>query len=333
MSVSDVPDDEGGIVKVSWTASYLDLQSNAELDTYDVLRSVPPNLAASRLARGLQPRTLGPARTEWRPGDLVVQLSGAQTYYWEYLAAVPARHYLSGYSFLASTSGDSVDTGNPATEFMVVGRNDALTMWWPSAPMSGYSVDNLSPAAPAPLTGDFGTGVVYLHWNPNIEPDLAGYRLYRGVTPDFVPGPATLLASPPDTGYADAIAAPYHYKLTAVDVHGNESHAATLSPQDIVGVDGGATPRLLFAGPAPNPMSTLTALRYALPRESHVRLAIYDAAGREVRELVDGVVAAGEHAEQWDRRDSGGRLVGVGVYFARLELPGTVFVGRVTVTQ
>ena len=44
---------------------------------------------------------------------------------------------------------------------------------WFSAPDSGYSVDNLPPAVPAPFTGQYVAGTASLHWNRNLEADLA----------------------------------------------------------------------------------------------------------------------------------------------------------------
>jgi hypothetical protein len=149
-----------------------------------------------------------------------------------------------------------------------------------------------------------------------------------------VPGPSTLLAVLPDTGYADAAGRPYVYKLTAVDAHGNESAVATLVPAGTLDVDGGAGPAApAFAPPAPNPAAARTVLRFALPRSGRVRLAVYDAAGRLVRELVDGVRDAGEHADAWDLRDGAGREVGAGLYFVRFESPGGALVRRVAVTR
>jgi hypothetical protein len=84
-----------------------------------------------------------------------------------------------------------------------------------------------------------------------------------------------------------------------------------------------------FARPSPNPARGSVALRYALPRESNVRLGIYDASGRRVRELASGTQPAGAHATAWDLRDETGRAVGAGLYFARLEAAGQVVVEKV----
>jgi len=69
----------------------------------------------------------------------------------------------------------------------------------------------------------------------------------------------------------------------------------------------------------PSPFRSGTWLRYALPHGTHVRLTVFDAEGRRVRVLADGVTPAGEHAAYWSGRDADGRMVPAGVYFYRLE--------------
>jgi hypothetical protein len=72
----------------------------------------------------------------------------------------------------------------------------------------------------------------------------------------------------------------------------------------------------------PNPFAAATAIRYRVTSAGRVGLAIYDAAGRRVRVLEDGVLGAGEHASVWDARDGSGRPVPSGVYFYRLSGDG-----------
>jgi len=330
VGVTDVPNDEGGKVKVSWNASWLDLAQDINFSAYDLLRSVPAAVAAARLARGERLATsfAGLAGA----GGMIAIPGAAQGYYWEYLSTVTGLHYLSGYSALAPTTGDSMPARNPLTAFMVVAHNTSGSMFWPSRPDSGYSVDNLSPGIPAPFAANYAAGTTHLHWNPNTEPGLAGYRLYRGTSPAFAPSPATLVAAQPDTGYADASAATFTYKLSAVDVHGNESGFATLTPSAITGVGAGTLPRELALAPAsPNPATRGTTLRFSLPLGASIRLGVYDTAGRLVRTLASGTTAAGEHAATWDLRDGSGRLVGAGLYFAGLEAGGRTLVRRIAV--
>ena len=68
---------------------------------------------------------------------------------------------------------------------------------------------------------------------------------------------------------------------------------------------------------APNPVRTSGLLRYSLDRAAHIRLGVFDLAGREVAVLADGWRDAGEHAVPWDAS-----RVARGVYLCRLELRG-----------
>ncbi|MCD4689922.1 S8 family serine peptidase, partial [bacterium] len=70
---------------------------------------------------------------------------------------------------------------------------------------------------------------------------------------------------------------------------------------------------------APNPFSPGTSLHYVVPARGHVRLTVFDVAGRVVRHVVDGVIDAGPHDASWDGRDENGRPVASGVYFARFD--------------
>ncbi len=63
----------------------------------------------------------------------------------------------------------------------------------------------------------------------------------------------------------------------------------------------------------PNPFNAATAISYTLTADSPVRLAIYDAAGREIRVLVNQRQAAGEHSARFDAGD-----LASGIYLCRL---------------
>ena len=69
----------------------------------------------------------------------------------------------------------------------------------------------------------------------------------------------------------------------------------------------------------PNPARGGGVLRFQLPDAARVQLDVYDAAGRRVARLADGIMTAGAHSVQWLRTDDGGRRVGPGVYLARLK--------------
>jgi hypothetical protein len=73
----------------------------------------------------------------------------------------------------------------------------------------------------------------------------------------------------------------------------------------------------------PNPFNPVTRIRFALPKESTVRVTLYTILGQEVITLVDGQLPAGYHSRQWNGTNSSGSLVGTGVYFYRIEATAT----------
>jgi hypothetical protein len=95
------------------------------------------------------------------------------------------------------------------------------------------------------------------------------------------------------------------------------------------------------AGPGPvalalvgeNPVRSTASLRLALRGNGRVHVAVYDAAGRRVRTLLDGAMPAGATLLQWDGRDDQGRLVSSGVYFARATAAGGRGTTRIPVAR
>ena len=69
----------------------------------------------------------------------------------------------------------------------------------------------------------------------------------------------------------------------------------------------------------PNPFNPSTLIRYDLPEKGPVRLVVFDARGRQVRSLVNGVEVAGRHQAAWLGNDVRGNRVASGVYFYRLQ--------------
>jgi hypothetical protein len=325
--VRDVPNDQGGEVKVSWTASYLDGASFNLIDSYWILRSAPPNIVAEARAQGA--RVTADLANEPTPDARTFLLlpDQATSYAWEYLASEPAFHVAS-YSYVAATTGDSVGGGNPRTAFMIMARANNGAQYWFSAPDSGYSVDNLPPVIPAPFTAAYSAGITHLHWGENHDVDLAGYRLYRGSSSAFVPAPGNLISAQPDTGFGDVGSAGSWYKLSAIDTHGNESPYARLGPNGTLDAPGAPVASLFLAPPTPSPTSAGTAFRFGLPRDGEVTLTLFDQQGRRVRELARGMMPAGEHRVMWDGRDEAGRSVPSGLYFAKLNHDGRSLVTR-----
>ena len=77
---------------------------------------------------------------------------------------------------------------------------------------------------------------------------------------------------------------------------------------------------------APNPFGRSTAIRFYLPTQQRVSLAIFDLAGREVaRPLRDELRGAGSHRVVFDGLDLPG-----GVYLCRLSVGASVATRRIS---
>jgi hypothetical protein len=81
-----------------------------------------------------------------------------------------------------------------------------------------------------------------------------------------------------------------------------------------------ALPRRLALGQnSPNPFNPVTVIHYQLPSHAHVRIEVFNIAGRRVRTLVNGEEDAGYRSVVWDGTDDGGARVASGVYLYRME--------------
>lgn len=71
---------------------------------------------------------------------------------------------------------------------------------------------------------------------------------------------------------------------------------------------------------SPNPLRSVTTIRFETPHTAVATIRIYDVAGRLVSNLFAGSLGRGSHAIPWDGRNARGQAVPTGVYFVRLEI-------------
>ena len=71
--------------------------------------------------------------------------------------------------------------------------------------------------------------------------------------------------------------------------------------------------RMLFRNAFPNPFSTSTMLRFALPRDGHVTVKAYNVAGQLVQTLADDDMSAGEHSIEFAPHN-----LSAGTYFVQV---------------
>ena len=63
----------------------------------------------------------------------------------------------------------------------------------------------------------------------------------------------------------------------------------------------------------PNPFNPLTTIKYQIPKESNVKIKVYDVLGKEVSTLLNEKQKAGEHVVEWNAKDFAS-----GIYFYRI---------------
>jgi hypothetical protein len=68
----------------------------------------------------------------------------------------------------------------------------------------------------------------------------------------------------------------------------------------------------------PNPFNPTTQIQFSLPKNTDVKIAIYNMMGQRVKMLIDQPLNAGLHTLSWDGTNNAGLTVANGVYFYRM---------------
>jgi len=197
---TDVPFDQGRKLYLRWNRS-------------DIDKTFYPNAYYS-VWRWNTTRTedrywvSNPAQLDFSSQNLYENVSfrdGNRT--WDYLGVnVPAIN-LTDYGVNVETEQDSSSTGTHTADYMIVYQNN--NGFWMSVPMSGYSVDNIPPYAPARLNlTNISANQFNLTWdevtegvwegNSYPEVNLITYKIYAGDSPDFEINQSTYLMSTTD---------------------------------------------------------------------------------------------------------------------------------------
>ena len=284
--ITDVPDDQGRWVFVSWLASAL--EPLGQITQYGVW--------------------------ELNSDDVWVSLGNVPTILED------------NYTYLALTFDDSTDEGIKWSKFKVSAHTADPTVFYTSDIDSGYSVDNLAPAAPTGLlASESGQNTIELTWEPAVEEDFDYFTIYRSLEPGFDPTGSEPYATTKSVDFTDAgvvMGETYYYRLSTSDFNGNESEFSQEVSVVIVAVDNkgaGLPSEFALSQNFPNPFNPETVIEYALPVRSDVNLVIYNLRGEEVALLFNGTLPAGNHSVTWDA--SG---LASGVYVYRLKAGGFI---------
>lgn len=278
--IEDIPDDQGGYVNVYFTRSTHDTDAPSQ----DKIQSTESYTVEINDGSG------------WTA------------------AATTVAYGQDYYTVLVPTTRDSSSESSGVIDFQIIAGMEEGSFI--SNSMTGYSVDNLRPAAPSeliavPLAGP----VVSMQWSPVPDEDFNHYRIMRKQ------GDASYkaIASVTDTVYSDQdvmVDQSYSYAVVAVDHAGNASDFSNIVPVSVTSIiSDNQTPTAFgLHQNYPNPFNPVTAIRYSLAAASEVELSIYNAAGEKIDDLIRETQQAGIQTVQWNA----GALPS-GVYFCRLK--------------
>ena len=80
----------------------------------------------------------------------------------------------------------------------------------------------------------------------------------------------------------------------------------------------GMPDKIELLGNHPNPFNNITLIKFSLPHQSNIKLAIFSINGRLIRVLSDDSYMGGVHQVMWDGKDTNGKTVASGTYVYQL---------------
>jgi|GEM_PF-4497013 len=191
-------------------------------------------------------------------------------------------------------------------------------------PYEGFAIVDYTSICLTAFEATAGRGGVKVYWRTESEADNAYWVIERAVdlqgewgVVGTTPGQGTK-PTPTDYEYMDKMIGrdgEYYYRLVSIDGGGSKDVYGPIK----VKVSGFVPRVYALHSVYPNPFSRRLVISYDVPKMSNVSLRVYDVSGRVVKTLVNGKKAANYHSIEWDAKGDGGKSVGYGVYFLRMD--------------
>jgi hypothetical protein len=199
-----------------------------------------------------------------------------------------------------------------------------------------FGVDQTGPETPslvAPSNCDtLSVGIsesVTFVWN-TADDGISGVESYELYYTD-----TTVLCAAPETSY---VLTPFPltelvWRVRALDVAGNlgawseEWSLAFMSVKE--GSEHEKPSCMALSGCWPNPSRGDMTIEYNVPKETRVRVKVFDVSGRLLDVLVDDTRSASVHRTVWTGRDASGAKRAAGVYYITMEAGGRLFTQKI----
>ncbi len=247
-----------------------------------------------------------------------------------------------GNSEYTPTSGNFSVTSDPRWLKISISSFEAAKGTW----TIGESNEETLPVELSSFTATLTSlNLVQLHWVTQSETNVAGFRIYRGLS--NIPSeamqlgvfiPATNSSQAQHYMYEDKelnSAGYYYYWLESNDLDGDSELFGPVGVEyAISGHQNNPVPLVTsLQAIYPNPFNPSTSISYTLEKDSPVRINIYNQRGQMVRQWSPQNTPKGYHRLVWDGRDDNGKSVSSGIYLMKLNLGGELFTRKLTLQK
>ncbi len=166
-------------------------------------------------------------------------------------------------------------------------------------------------------------GIVVLKWSTETETTNLGYNVFRTpaglnqfekINQSLIPGAGTttLLHTYSFEDNNVEFGRKYDYKIENVNSDGSSKIYGPVS----ISIETQKLPgKFELSQNYPNPFNPVTSINYSLPKNTHVKLVIYNTLGKIVNELVNQTQTAGTYSVTWNGLSNTDTHVSTGMYF------------------
>ncbi len=245
--------------------------------------------------------------------------------------------------------GDVDGDGN--IEIALVVSSGILNLWtiedipyrsylteWGTFYHDNWNTGWMHPLRPKNLISKVVDNSVYLSWNANKEPDIAGYNIYKS---DMSGGPYTKINSTliADTSYTDTSGITNSfYCVSAVIKACTESRLSNeMFVQSVIEphISNYQHKQLSYTYVHPNPFYLNTTISFSVPVkfQGNMELNIYNLGGQKVKTLINEILLAGKYSIVWDKTDDSGKKVYPGIYIVYFSAGNFVKFEKVTLIK
>jgi hypothetical protein len=217
-TINDIPDDQGGQVRIIWLPSkYENSFELLQVEEYSVWRKVEDGI----------PNEIqnAPEGVPFYMGERQMVLLDDEL--WDFIVSMPAVDFKK-YSFVAPTLYNSTLNTLRLSTFRTAAHATTGEDFF-STPVSGYSLDNIYPAPPQSVNTIIQSDHIQIQWAEVTDIDVSSYSIYRSTRSDFNPLQTSHVGNSTMPEFNDTeviIGTQYFYAVTTVDASGNESRNA-----------------------------------------------------------------------------------------------------------